>query len=84
MRQAERSGQQVAVLFVDLDRFKNINDSLGHHVGDGLLRSIAEPRCWSAVRGGDTVARLRRRRIRGDPATACTAEEEVGRSSTSG
>ena len=55
--QAHRAGTQVAVLFLDLDRFKTINDSLGHQLGDRLLQSVAS-RILVCVREGDTVSRV--------------------------
>lgn len=55
--QAHRLGQRVAVFFLDVDRFKVINDSLGHSRGDRLLQGVGE-RLQACVREGDTVARL--------------------------
>lgn len=53
---AHRHGQRLAVLFLDLDHFKHINDSLGHAIGDRLLQSAAQ-RIHACVRGSDTVSR---------------------------
>lgn len=54
---ARRQGQQLAVIFTDLDQFKHINDSLGHAVGDRLLQSVSQ-RLVDCVRHSDTVSRL--------------------------
>jgi diguanylate cyclase (GGDEF)-like protein len=57
IRQAQRDNKKIAVLFLDLDHFKGINDSMGHNVGDELLVEVAR-RLKSTIRQADTLARL--------------------------
>jgi diguanylate cyclase (GGDEF)-like protein len=57
LAQARRNGQPLAILFLDLDRFKNINDTLGHGAGDSVLREVAE-RLRGCLRESDTIGRL--------------------------
>ncbi|WEN40652.1 putative signaling protein [Thauera sp. GDN1] len=57
MDRARRSGQPLALLFIDLDRFKYVNDTLGHPLGDRLLQAVAQ-RLHTVLREGDTLARL--------------------------
>ncbi len=57
IQEARRSGEMVAVMFLDLDGFKLINDNMGHRAGDALLRAVAD-RIRENVRDSDTVARM--------------------------
>jgi diguanylate cyclase (GGDEF)-like protein len=71
--QAPRLGRKVVVLFLDVDGFKHINDSLGHVIGDKLLQSIAD-RLVACVRESDTVSR------QGDEFVVLLSEVRSGRS----
>ncbi|MGH7718335.1 MAG: diguanylate cyclase domain-containing protein, partial [Gemmatimonadaceae bacterium] len=57
LAEAKQPGEQFAVLFLDLDNFKVVNDSIGHHAGDELLMAVAR-RIENCIRAGDLVARL--------------------------
>jgi diguanylate cyclase (GGDEF)-like protein len=57
IRHAHRYGGKLGILYVDLDRFKDINDRFGHHVGDAVLTEVAK-RLTSSIRGSDSAARL--------------------------
>src|SRR5438105_9818033 len=57
IRSAQRENASVALLVMDLDRFKDVNDTFGHHIGDMLLEQLGE-RLGSVLRSSDTIARL--------------------------
>jgi diguanylate cyclase (GGDEF)-like protein len=57
LAQAHRNKNKLAILTLDLDRFKTVNDSHGHHVGDELLKAVGQ-RLTGIIRSGDTIARM--------------------------
>ena len=85
IERAESHGQALAVLFLDLDRFKFVNDTLGHEIGDRLLREVAT-RIRYCVRSSDAVARLGGDEFTvlldelAEPAFAANAAQKIGRS----
>ena len=57
IKEAEKTNEKIAIMYIDLDHFKSINDSLGHHVGDELLQQFAK-RLKSSVRKNDELCRV--------------------------
>jgi predicted signal transduction protein with EAL and GGDEF domain/DNA-binding response OmpR family regulator len=76
IERASGADSLLALLFVDIDRFKHINDTLGHEVGDQVLREVAW-RLHSTVRESDTVARLSRQEHRANGQRSATLESSV-------
>jgi PAS domain S-box-containing protein len=70
IQRSQREGQQFALMMLDLDRFKDVNDTLGHQLGDALLKQVAQ-RIKSKLRAVDMVARLGGRRICGSVGKHC-------------
>ena len=76
---ARRTERSLAVLFIDLDRFKNINDTLGHEAGDRVLKEVARPPAGLPARKRHRGASRRRRVRRADRGAAAARERSRGR-----